>query len=181
MQKKHGLAQFFLPSGKITDMKRLLTVLMISGAFLVVSGQADAQSMGSDYQTALGLKFWPGGITIKHFIRDNRAIEGIGYFWDHGFRLTGLYEIHGDINDARGLKWYIGPGAHLGVYNDAWYNDGHVYNSGSLSLGIDGVLGLDYKINNAPINLSLDFQPSLEILSHPYFSGWGGLAVRYTF
>ena len=162
-------------------MKRLLTVLLISGAFMVTSGHAGAQSMGSSYQTALGVKFWPGAITIKHFIQDDRAIEGLGYFWDHGFRFTGLYEIHGDINGAEGLKWYVGPGAHIGVYSDAWYDNGHYYNSGSLSLGLDGVLGLDYKINQAPIDLSLDFQPSLELLSHPYFSGWGGLAVRYTF
>jgi len=138
--------------------------------------------MGSDYKTALGIKFWPGGITLKHFIQDNRAIEGIGYFWDHGFRLTGLYEIHGDISGAPGLKWYVGPGAHIGVYNEGWwYDHDHYYKSGSLSLGIDGVLGLDYKINQAPIELSLDFQPSFEFINHPYFSGWGGLGVRYTF
>jgi hypothetical protein len=162
-------------------MKRLLTVLLISGAFVMASGQANAQSMGSDYQTALGLKFFPGAISIKHFVDDRDALEGLGYFWDHGFRFTGLYEIHAPIAGAPGLKWYIGPGAHVGVYSDAWYNDGHVYNSGAVSFGLDGVLGLDYKINQAPIDVSLDFQPSLEILNHPYFSGWGGLGVRYTF
>jgi len=162
-------------------MKRLLAVLLISGAFLATPGHASAQSMGSDYQTALGIKFFPGAISVKHFIGGNNAIEGLGYFWDHGFRFTGLYEIHGDINGASGLKWYIGPGAHIGVYNDAWAYNNHVYNSGSLSLGLDGVLGLDYKISNAPIDLSLDFQPSLELVNYAYFSGWGGLAVRYTF
>jgi hypothetical protein len=140
-----------------------------------------SQSMGYEYKTALGIKFFPGAISIKHFIHSDRAIEGLGYFWDHGFRFTGLYEIHGDINGAAGLKWYIGPGAHLGVYNDGWYYKNYYYASGDLSLGLDGVLGLDYKIRNAPINLSLDFQPSLEIISHPYFSGWGGLGIRYTF
>jgi hypothetical protein len=162
-------------------MKRLLTVLMISGVLLAVSGRTEAQSMGSDYKTALGLKFWPGGITIKHFIRDNRALEGIGYFWDHGFRFTGLYEIHGDIDGAEGLKWYVGPGAHIGTYSENWYSNDHYYKSGGFSLGVDGVLGLDYKINQAPIELSLDFQPSFEFIDHPYFTGWGGLGVRYTF
>lgn len=134
-----------------------------------------------EYRTALGVKFWPGGITIKHFVRDNRAIEGIAYFWNHGFRFTGLYEIHGDINGAAGLKWYVGPGAHIGAYNHSWVRDGHVYADGDMSLGIDGVLGLDYKFSDVPINLSLDIQPSFELLSHTYFSAWGGLAIRYTF
>ncbi len=158
-------------------MRKVILSTALVFSFIV----SQAQSTGSSYRTALGLKFWPAGITIKHFVGNNRALEGIGYFWDHGFRFTGLYEIHGDINGARGLKWYVGPGAHIGVYNEIWYHDGHYYGSGDVSLGLDGVLGLDYKISGAPINLSLDFQPSFEILYHPYFSGWGGLAIRYTF
>jgi len=161
-------------------MKKLVLAFLLI-VFLFAGFSSVAQSMGSSYRTAIGVKFWPGGISIKHFIEDNRALEGIAYFWDHGFRFTGLYEIHGDISGAEGLKWYIGPGAHIGAYNSGWYRDGHYYSSGSASFGIDGVLGLDYKITGAPINLSLDFQPSFEILNHPYFSGWGGLGVRFTF
>src|SRR3712207_7039163 len=49
-------------------------------------------------QTALGLKIWDGaGITLKHFGASNRAIEGIGYFYKRGFRITGLYEFHYDL------------------------------------------------------------------------------------
>lgn len=159
-------------------MKRIVLAV---GLMLALSAGAQAQSMGSHYKTALGVKFWPGGITLKHFIADDKALEGIAYFWNHGFRFTGLYEIHGDINGAPGLKWYVGPGAHIGVYNDYWVYRGHYYEDGAMSFGIDGVLGLDYKINGAPINLSLDFQPSFELLNHAYFSGWGGLGIRYTF
>jgi hypothetical protein len=155
--------------------------IILLAAVLTVAVVSKSQSTGSSYRTALGFKFWPGGITIKHFVRTNRALEGIGYFWGHGFRFTGLYEVHGDINGARGLKWYVGPGAHIGMYNDYWAHGNHIHNDGDVSLGVDGVLGLDYKINGAPINLSLDFQPSFDIVSHAHFSGWGGLAIRYTF
>ena len=47
----------------------------------------------------------------------NNAGELIGYFWKLGARFTGLYEIHGNLADAAGLKWYIGPGVHIGFYN----------------------------------------------------------------
>jgi hypothetical protein len=104
----------------------------------------------------------------------NNALELIGYFWSQGFRLTGLYEIHGDINGTPGLRWYIGPGAHIGFYNTK-------YGDGSFA-GIDGVLGLDYKFNGAPINISLDWQPSFEFGDGRGFVGsWGGLGIRYTF
>ena len=156
--------------------KLILSALLLSCAYLV---KAQSHSTnGTDYQTALGVKVWDGaGITIKHFLTDRNAVEGIGYFYSHGFRLTGLYEIHGDITGASGLKWYVGPGAHLGFYNDKYY-DGRSH----AVLGVDGVLGLDYKFNTAPINLSLDWQPSFEFANGLGFNGsWGGLGIRYTF
>jgi hypothetical protein len=156
--------------------KTLFLVLVVTSLFV---GRSSAQSMGSSYQTALGVKFWPGAISIKHFTSDNVALEGLANFWDRGFRFTGLYEIHGDINDVEGLKWYVGPGAHIGWYNGTHYH-GHDYGSGALSIGVDGVLGLDYKFNGAPIAVSLDINPYLEF-NHVYIGVWGGLGVRYTF
>lgn len=149
-------------------------ILLITAALFIFSA-AGAQSMGRTYKTALGVKLLDGaGITLKHFINERDALEGIGFFWSQGTRITGLYELHYDINGAPGLKWYVGPGAHLGFYNTR-------YGNGSFA-GIDGVLGLDYKINNAPINLSLDWQPSFEFGTGRGFTGsWGGLGVRYTF
>ena len=87
-------------------MKKTLCLLLVITT--IFSLNSSAQSMGSSYQTAVGIKFWPGAISVKHFISDNNALEGLANFWDRGFRLTGLYEIHGDINDVEGLKWYVG-------------------------------------------------------------------------
>jgi hypothetical protein len=149
--------------------------ILISCIALTFAFAGNAQSMGHTYTNALGVKVLDGGgITFKHFMQDDKAIEGIMYFWDRGTRITGLYEIYGNIEGAAGLKWYIGPGAHIGFYNTD-------YGGGSFG-GIDGVLGLDYKINNAPINLSLDWQPSFEFgTGRGFYGGWGGLGVRYTF
>jgi hypothetical protein len=159
-------------------MKKSFLILLLS--FSLFASNAYAQAEGSSYQTAIGVKFYPGAITFKHFIRDNRAIEGLGYFYNYGFRLTGLYEIHGDINDVPGLKWYVGPGAHIGFWNEAWSRR-FVDRSSGLALGIDGVLGLDYKIEGAPINISVDWQPSFNIISYTVFeAGWGGIGIRYT-
>ncbi len=148
--------------------------------FVLASCGAQAQSRtanSASYETALGVKVWDGaGITLKHFGASGNAVEAIGYFYKRGFRLTGLYEIHKDISGAPGLKWYFGPGAHVGFYNDKYNDNGHAV------IGIDGVLGLDYKIASAPINLSLDWQPAFEFGSGFGFTGnWGGLGIRYTF
>ena len=151
-------------------------VLAVFVLFVTVAVQGQSKSTNSSsYTTALGVKVWDGGgITLKHFFNDRHAGELIGYFWRNGVRFTGLYEIHGDFADARGLKWYIGPGAHIGFYNSK-------YGDGSFA-GIDGVLGLDYKFNGAPINMSIDWQPSFEFGDgRGFYGGWGGLGIRYTF
>lgn len=157
---------------KIFFMKTIPVLLF--AIFLTVSS-VKAQTTGSDYKTALGVKFYPTGITLKHFITPKNALEGIGYFYNEGARITGLYEIHGNINNAGGLRWYVGPGAHLGFYNNK--------HGGATAFGVDGVLGLDYKINSAPINLSIDWQPSIEFgngYNNGFSGNWGGIAIRYT-
>lgn len=151
--------------------------LIILSVLLIAGYAVNAQSINTySYKTALGVKVLDGaGITFKNFVSGNNAIELVGFFWRQGFRITGLYEIHGNINGAPGLKWYIGPGAHVGFYNKDYY-------SGATSAGIDGVLGLDYKIKGAPINFSIDWQPSFEFANSRGFVGsWGGFAARYTF
>ena len=50
------------------------------------------------------------------------------------------------------------------------------------SVGIDGVLGLDYKFPGIPINVSLDWQPSYEFGNYAGFNGnWGGVGLRLAF
>jgi len=159
-------------------MKKIIICLFT--LFFITCVQAQSKSANSsNYKSALGVKVWDGGgISFKHFFNGNNAGEFICYFWNRGVRITGLYEIHGDFADARGLKWYVGPGAHIGFY-DYYNHNNHI--DGTI-LGIDGVLGLDYKFKAAPINMSLDWQPSFEFGDYVGFvSNWGGLGIRYTF
>ncbi|MEJ7626990.1 MAG: hypothetical protein WKF35_09015 [Ferruginibacter sp.] len=157
--------------------KNLLVALML--VMITISAHSQNKQNSSDYKTAIGVKFYPGAITLKHFIKENAALEGLGYFYNRGFRVTGLYEFHFDIQSVTGLKWYVGPGAHLGFYNAKYNNDNNI-KDGGVAIGLDGVIGLDYKINAAPINLSLDFQPSFELGNYNGYGGsFGGLSIRY--
>lgn len=155
-------------------MKKIIVAIILLSSALIAKAQSHS-TYSSSYKTALGVKIWNGGgISLKHFFEGNNAGELIGYFWIQGFRFTGLYEIHGNIEGATGLKWYIGPGAHVGVYNSKY--------SGNSYIGIDGVLGLDYKFQGAPINMSLDWQPSFEFgTGRGFYGNWGGLGIRYAF
>jgi hypothetical protein len=179
----YRLSPFWHENGVETTIKNqfFMRKVVLLSVILCVSILSQGQSKSansSSYSTALGVKFYPAGITLKHFFNGNNAGEFIGYFWNRGFRLTGLYEIHGNISDVDGLKWYVGPGAHIGFYD--YYNRN--YHIDGTYFGIDGVLGLDYKFNGAPINISVDWQPSFEFGDYVGFTGnWGGLGIRYTF
>jgi hypothetical protein len=147
--------------------------------FLTTSQLASAQQLvvngNPRYKTAIGAKYAPFAVTLKVFSgKKNRAFELLADF-DDGFRLTGLYELYGNLNDPGNLKWYVGFGAHSGYY-DKGGKDGTMF-------GVDGVAGLDYKFMHLPLNISLDWQPAMEFITPDteFQAGRGGLAVRLAF
>jgi hypothetical protein len=160
-------------------MKHLPIKAMVLGLILIISKSAMAQDKaGADkpkYKNAIGVKFAPFAVTWKNFSsKRNRAFEFLADFND-GFRITGLYEWHGNLNGPGNLKWYIGFGGHSGYYEKNT-EDGIMF-------GLDAAGGLDYKFLHLPINLSLDWQPAYEFITPgtDFQANRGGLAVRFAF
>lgn len=156
--------------------KQLLTICAIFALFTMLTLTAKAQS----YNNAIGGRFGTAnGISFKTSLKKNAMLELIGNFRSNSnfdyFQVTGLYEIYNPINGAEGLNWFYGGGATIGSVKAKGF-DGDVY------LGVNGVLGLDYKFNGAPINLSLDWIPTLRLTPNTnFYSGDVGLGVRFTF
>lgn len=159
-------------------MKKLIFSLALVAACAV---GAQAQ----DYQSAIGLRFgYPASVSYKTFISDVGAIEGFlgfrrwaTYSW---FNVAGLYQHHFPINNVDGLRWYAGGGASVFFwnFNNTFIGD----NSTSTSFAVLGVLGLDYKFANAPVNLSVDWIPAffLNGFDNGFGGGYGALSARYT-
>lgn len=155
-------------------MKKLILLISVCASF---SAFAQADNAAS-YKSALGVKVSAGvAASYKTFVTSKNALEVQSTFFKQGVRLVGLYEFHSfSFAGAPGLGWYAGPGAHVGFWKKNYRDK---YNS-TADIGLDGVLGLDYRIKNAPINLSLDWQPSLSLLGNAGLSPqFGGLAIRY--
>ncbi|MES2063728.1 MAG: hypothetical protein V4456_17510 [Bacteroidota bacterium] len=141
------------------------------------------------YKTALGVKFLHGiSLTAKHFINEKGALEAViqyRHYTDVGSEInfTGLYEYHGKIAGAGGLRWYVGGGAYAGYFssdNDAVndLNDG----SSNFTFGVAGTVGLEYKIKGAPLAISADWQPLYIINGNSGLAtDNGGIGVKYTF
>ncbi len=150
---------------------------------LAVAYNTQAQS---GYTTGIGLRGGAAsGLTIKHFIKSDAAIEGIisTSFKYRGTAITVLYEKHAQAFNTNGLLWYYGLGGHVGFYNghDYYdrnhkrYGDDHVY-----GLGVDGILGLEYYIRDIPFTIGADVKPYINI---PRGGGFWDTAlhVRYVF
>ncbi|MEN0056861.1 MAG: hypothetical protein AAGC65_24495, partial [Mucilaginibacter sp.] len=134
-----------------------------------------------------GLKFgaYEIGPSIKYFMDKNTALEGILGIRDHGVVLTGLYEIHQPAFNVDKLNFYYGFGGHLGSVGSGFYKriggDDEYYNGKHILIGADATLGLEYTIPNAPIAISLDLNPRLELARGPFFDLAPGLGLKYTF
>lgn len=126
------------------------------------------------YQNAVGVKFVPWSLSFKHTLFSKNKFEGLIYNWK-GIRAVALYEIENRIEGLDGLCWYYGPGAHI------QFKEGTKAYSGSYYLGFDGVIGIDWKIKNAPINISLDWQPSFDFDQNKenFKSNFLGIGLRY--
>ncbi len=140
-----------------------------------------------DYRTALGLRLGPSyGVTVKHFYKTDQAIEGILDARRGGFNLAVLWQQHGRAFDVQNLNWFIGGGAHVGTWRHQY---GYPWRSRDLDrdgsytvVGIDGIIGMEYTIPGAPINISLDWKPAINIVPQVGFWGDGfALSIRYAF
>lgn len=159
-------------------MKKILLLCLTAGVIILSNTKANAQST---YKNAIGGRFGEAnGITFKTFLSNQAALDVILNFQSRKnysyFRLTGLYEVHKPIQNAAGLRYYYGAGGSLGSVKYKYVDESNLYAS------IDGVLGLDYKFDDLPINVSVDWKPAIEIVPDTEFDARGlGLSVRFTF
>jgi hypothetical protein len=150
-------------------MKRLIPSLLIIAA-LMSANKLRAQ----DYRFALGVRLSNSSPTLnnsisgKYFVTEKTAVEGLVSFGSR-FGMGALVQVHKPLN-VEGLRWFYGGGLYVG------FEDGDTY------LGPTGAIGLDYKFKTAPINLSIDWKPELDILPEINFVPDAfGLTVRFTF
>jgi len=150
--------------------RKSLTPIIAGLALLLIANTASAQ----DYRLALGVRLsnstptLNSSITGKYFVTDRSAVEGMVSFGSR-FGMGALLELHQSLNTP-GLRWFYGAGAYVGFQSDQTY------------LGPTGILGLDYKFANTPINLSVDWKPELDIIpSVNFVPDAFALSVRFTF
>ncbi len=141
-----------------------------------------ALSQAQEYKTGIGIRAGlSNGLTVKHFLGEKTALEAIiSRRWE-GFDFTGLYEIHNIAFNVDELNWYYGFGGHIGFWNGQkvpWIDD--VTNK--TVVGINGVLGLEYRLIGIPFTVGIDWKPTINLLGVSGLqSDNGAISIRYIF
>ena len=149
-------------------MKKVLFLLSVAGIFSV-------GLKAQEYKTAVGIRLGPNspaiapGFTVKHFLDEKHAIEGIVGI-NNGIGVCGLYEWHFPVAAVEHLQWFAGAGAYAAYRYKTTY------------IGGAGIVGVDYKFPEIPLNISIDWKPELNIIQNVGFEASGvGFSARFTF
>jgi hypothetical protein len=135
----------------------------------------DSEGNSQDYETAVGAKFYTGngsigGLNIRHSITSNTALEGSLLFFSGGIGVEGLYQYQAPIQGVDGLQYFVGGGGMLG------FGTGRRSET-SFALRLTG--GVDYKFADAPIAVSLGFDPFFYLSPSSGSNLALGIGLRY--
>jgi len=160
-------------------MKKIVIICLLvaaAGVFQTASAQ--------NYRTALGVRLSSSNamqnnsVSIKQFISEKTAIEGLFTFGDP-LALGALLEFHKPLAPA-GLTYFYGAGGYIAFLKTV--NTNTQKTSTDANFGAQGIIGLDYKFVNIPLNISLDWKPELNIVNDINFEPAAiGFTARFTF
>ncbi len=160
-------------------MRKALTLILLT---FLTTNFANAQD---EYSLSAGVRIGGGlnGGTIKYFMMDNIAVEGILAPRWGGMSITGLVEVHNDFFDIEHMRWFYGGGAHIGFYDGAKTTWGKL-NESYFIAGLDGVIGVEYNFTDIifPFTIGSDFKPAFNFnsdLGFQYFDV--SVTARYIF
>lgn len=165
-------------------MKRLIVVLTI----LLAGFTATAQP----YNWGVGVRggLVAGSFNARHYLSSSNAIDlglNVGFGKTSSFGVSAAYEFTQPVID-NGFEFYYGLGASAGAFNGAVRNaDGVVVEThANFSLGVFGVVGLEYAFPTVPLSLFMDYRPGIGLhLGHDsgFSTGFGnfGIGIRINF
>ena len=163
----------------------LLFIGIATGYSVKAQEIVEAKPIGqSDYKMAIGIRLSSApalvnnAVSFKYFMKPKTAIEALVSFGDP-LSFGALIQFYNPLSTS-GLQWFYGAGGYLGFSKE--YNPEKQIEERNTYFGGQGVVGLDYKFDNIPLNLSLDWKPELNFVQDINFEPAAlGFTARFTF
>lgn len=141
--------------------------------YSVLLSLAICSSASAQYKSAVGVRFSSraalvnNSVSLKYFFSEKTAVEGLITFNDP-FALGLLIEQHKPLT-TQNFTYFYGGGVYAGF-------------SGQRRAGLQGIVGLDYKMPTIPLNFSIDWKPELTVTKEFSFEPQAlGVTARFTF
>ena len=170
-------------------MKKILALIVLLSASHMLFAQ---------YRHSSGLRLgYTSAMTYKHFIKGEEAVEFMLSGRDDGFQLTTLYLEHKPLEVSFNENFYLyyGAGAHIGyefmtdrrlilsptVPGELEYETNR---EAFFTMGVNAMIGVEYRWLAVPITISLDFKPYLDFVGmrDVNLRFWDtAIAVKYVF
>ena len=150
-------------------------------------------TIAQEFQHEIGLRGGvSSGISYKYINQEGKALEALLTFRKGGMQMTALVEKFRPmaIGNQENFFIYTGIGMHAGftlrnrykIY-DHPYDYYYEWDYRFLPVvGMDAIIGIEYRFYDLPISMSLDAKPYIEIIGEPFFrvNLWDfGFTFRY--
>lgn len=154
-----------------------VVVVMVAGLALLLASPAAAQASGDrlgGWGVGLGYGTAVTGISLKSQLGDDQAFQGVIGCW--GYYRGSCYGVGASVDllfnmpvitdeDSVVLAWNIGGGGSLGIRDDGWDRHPHrEWRGHNTWLAGQFVAGLEFLFPSAPIDLVLEWRPTLFIV-----------------
>lgn len=172
--------------------KPTATILLLVLNVLIVE-----RSMAQDYNRSAGVRLASetSAITYKKFVSEDQAVELLLSGRKNGLQLTVLTQkyLPMRMGTLDNFFFYAGMGGHGGYEennriekvgigpNPINYN---YQEENYFSIGIDAVVGIEYRILSVPLSINLDLKPFVSYIGFAKLEGdfWdGSIGVKYIF
>ncbi|HNW96874.1 MAG TPA: hypothetical protein PKK00_00520 [Bacteroidales bacterium] len=132
-------------------------------------------TVNAQYGTGLGVRYGTDsniGLTVLQFLGDRNqgAINVIISAPYNGVRASGCFELHisnhNENIEVAHVGFFIGAGGHTGRYKTiGWMKDGSspINKENVITVGVDGIAGIEWKLPEVPLLLSLDVHPFIDL------------------
>lgn len=149
-----------------------------------------------EYNRSAGLRLGgTSGITYKKFLVEEQAIEFLLSGRNNGVQLTAMYVFHEPmaISFNENFYFYYGVGGHVGTeqFSDLTKElvptdpESFVHKREQfLTMGVDAIAGIEYRLLSVPITLSFDVKPYFNYvgLRHLKADFWdSSITIKYIF
>lgn len=118
------------------------------------------------------------GLTFQQFYSHNEDVKVLLSFREGGIQLSGLMEIYKPVMISYHDQFfmYYGAGVHVGYtryHHNRWREDNkygtYYYPRTRPVVGADGIIGIEYRIDQIPITVGFDYKPFFELFGQQLF------------